>query len=329
MDHIRNSILGTLIYYDILDFPLTLSEVHKYLINPKRFSNDSVPGDISLGSIAEELDNLVGGGQIDSKNGFYFLPGRNDLYELRIDREKIAAQKWKKFLRMAKWLSFNPCLSGFFSCGSVALGNTTKNSDFDVFVISRSNRLYTSRFFLWLIASLLGARRKTSDTIAPDKLCFNHHITDGDMFLKYQSLYTAQLYSNLKPVFMSPGLTDKFFASNIWMNEYLHDFSPQTDLIGRNVKMSFFSGIISKAMGLIFNSSAGDILENMFKKYQQDRIMQNPLTGQPGGRVVCTDTELEFHPHSFEGKVIEKYNQGLEKMGITTLVQEKDSGLTV
>jgi len=37
---------------------------------------------------------------IGSKNGFYFLPQKDNLYELRIKREKIAAQKWKKFLRL-------------------------------------------------------------------------------------------------------------------------------------------------------------------------------------------------------------------------------------
>ena len=98
-------------------------------------------------------------------------------------------------------------------------------------------------------------------------------------------------------------------------------------LNGRNISMGWFSRLISQSLGVIFNSSVGDALENILKKYQKNRVMKNPLTGQPGGRVVCTDLELEFHPHSFEGTIVEKYNRGLEKLGIAVPAKEKDSGL--
>ena len=145
---LRNSILATLAYYDILDFPLTLFETNKYLISPSRLSKNPVPETISLGQVAGELENLINSRFIGAKNGFYFLPGRDALYELRIEREKIAAQKWKKFLRIAKWFQAVPYLRAIFASGSLAMNNTDHESDFDVLAVAKSGRLYTWRIFL-------------------------------------------------------------------------------------------------------------------------------------------------------------------------------------
>src|SRR3990167_454351 len=152
--YLHNSILATLIYYDILDFPLTLFEVNKYLINPNRLSGNPILEIISLGQVADELDKLVNGGFVGSKNGFYFLPGRDALYELRIEREKIAAQKWKKFLRIAKWFQAVPYLRAILASGSLAINNTGHESDFDVLSVTKSGRLYTCRILLSFAASL-------------------------------------------------------------------------------------------------------------------------------------------------------------------------------
>ena len=112
-----------------------------------------------MGLVAEDLEGLIASGQIGSKNGFYFCRGKDVLYDLRIEREKIAAQKWKKFLKIAKWFQAVPYLKGNFASGSLAINNTAYESDFDVLSVAKSGRLYTCRIFLSLAASLFGARR--------------------------------------------------------------------------------------------------------------------------------------------------------------------------
>ncbi|MEK7117168.1 MAG: hypothetical protein AAB861_00140, partial [Patescibacteria group bacterium] len=244
MHDLRNSILATIVYYDILDFPLTLFEVHKFLINPARLagafgvaqdrlSRIPVAEPITLGQIDEELQALVKLGTIRTKNGFYFLPPVDNaiewrypqgLYNLRIEREKIAAQKWKKFLRIAKWFQAVPYLRAILASGSLAINNTDRESDFDVLSVARSGRLYTCRIFLSLVASLFGARRTRYEKSAPDKFCFNHYITDGDLNIKHESLYNAQTYANLKPALARNGIFNRFYTANIWLNKYVYNF---------------------------------------------------------------------------------------------------------
>ncbi len=330
MIHIRDSILATLVYYDIFDFPLTLLEVNKYLINPGRFSAENVKSsvfNIKAAEIAIELDNIVRMGIVGHKNGLYFLAGRDNLYDLRIEREKIAAQKWDKFLKIAKWFQAVPYLRAILASGSLAINNTEHESDFDVLAVAESGRLYTCRIFLCLTASLFGARRTRYERSAPDKFCFNHYITDGSLNISHESLYNAQNYINLKPIFAENDLVQRFYIENNWLEKYILNFDfnevNKGHLLGREGALC----IVAKILEFILNSKLGNWLENILKNYQQKRIKNNPATYESGGRVIFNDSELEFHPHSFEAFAIDKYNKKLKQLGIIQHVEEKDSGL--
>src|SRR3989338_532844 len=313
MTYLRNSIIATVVYHDTFNYPLTLLEVFKYLINPGRLMRiaDGL-GEIKLDEVSEELDRLIKSGILAEKNGFYFLNGRDDLYDLRIEIQKIADQKWKKFLKLTRFLALAPYLRGVFASGSMALGNTDKESDFDVLIIAKSGRLYTCRFFLWLVISLLGARRKKNEKVAPDKLCFNHYITDDSLLLRHQSLFNAQAYINLKPVMIRPELVNKFFSSNLWLNNYAYNFKVQNDFVMRSINPPRLLRLLARIGELTLNFLFGDRQESFLMHYQQKLIKNNPITYEPGGRTVFTDKELEFHPHSFEKTDIKKNKKRLK-----------------
>ena len=328
MNNLRNPILATIIYYDVFDYPLTLIEVFKYLINPARIVIvKGGIGEIDINMLADELDRLVKSKLVEEKNGFYFLSGRTGLYDLRIKRQKIAERKWKKFLKASRWLQLAPYLRGIMASGSMAINNTEEKSDFDVLIIVRSGRLYTCRLFLWLISSAAGVRRKKWEKVAPDKLCFNHYLAGNALYVSHESLFNAQSYVNLKPVFASPDLVDRFYSSNLWLNNYVYNFSVQKHFVRRSIRLNkaflFFAKLIESVLNLYF----GEIVERFFRRFQQNKIKKDPITYESGGRVVFTESELEFHPYSFEKTVLAKYKIGLNKLGIVSCIEEKDSGL--
>ncbi len=328
MTELRNPILATLVYYDILNFPLTLIEVYKYLVNPSRLSLANQPTkDLQLSDIQEELEGLTRLNLVNQKNGFYFLPNRQDLYGLRIEKMKLADQKWKKFLRVVWWLQAAPYVRGIFASGSMAMNNTEPESDFDVLMIIKSQRLYTARLLLLGLTSFMGTRRKPYELIAPDKLCFNHYLTEDSLQVKHDSLYNAQSYAHLKPVFVSKDVFDKFFSENRWINKYLFNFQPSYDFLRRSIKRNSFLLFIAKIIEKILDTKLGEWVEYRAKVYQQNRIKKNPITYDGGGRVVFNDHELEFHPNSFEKFLINKYNHAIKKLGIIAPFEEKDSGL--
>lgn len=321
----RRLIFATILYYDSFNFPLSLAEVYKYLISPKRFSAQKKEmSNIKVTEIAIELDKMARVGLIGHKNGFYFMSGKDELYERRIEKDKLANRKWKKFMAIGKYLQFAPYLRAVFASGSLASNNPETKSDFDVFVVIRSGRLYTGRLFLWLISSLLGARRGRFDVIAPDKLCFNHYLTDDNLEIQGRSLYVAQSIANMKPVIFSKVVLEKIIVSNKWVNSYCCNFRQLGAY--RNANPSKVMLGLAGAGEVLLNNFFGDILEKMLMAFQQKRIKNNPATYESGGRIIFTDKELEFHPRSFERVVIDNYNEGLKKFGIFG-VEENNSGL--
>ncbi len=324
----RNSILATIAYYDILDFPLDAEEIYKYMINPSRVSILNKPiTDFTKVDIRKEMDNLVKLNFLNSKNSLYFLPGRQKICDIREKRQKIAEKKWAKFLQISKWLEPVPYIRGVFASGSMAMDNTDEDSDFDVLVIAQPGRLYTARLLLLLLTSAMRVRRRWFDIKAPDKLCFNHYITEDSLHINHHSLYNAQSYAHLKPILMPKELFEKFFTANNWINKYLYNFRPNN--FSRAISPNPILIGLAKFLELILNTKLGNWLENWAKRYQQGRIEKNPSTKNSGGRIIYNDHELEFHPNSFEKYLINQYNQNITRLGISTPFKEQDSGLTL
>ncbi len=328
MTNLRNALLATIAYYNVLDFPLTALEAYKFLVNPARLEHvhPSI-GSITFADVVGTLDALVNSGQLIEQQGFYVLPGREHLIAQRLEREKIASRKFKRLRRLAQWFQLVPYLRGMWVSGSLALGNATPESDYDVLAVTHAGRLYSCRMFLSLLASLLGARRTRHDEAAPDKFCFNHYITERSLHIPYQSLYTAQMYAGLKPLIMDPGVAERFYFENVWLNKFIYTFRPGAEFLRRHVRERPILRSCSRLTERVLDTLFGDALERILRKYQQRRIRLNPVTHEPGGRTVFSDDVLEFHPRSAEKRVLERYNDLVAALGTIWNYRELDSGL--
>ena len=328
MTDLKNAVLATLAYYDVFDFPLTLLEIHRYLINPARVDkNIEGVGDVRLGDIDLTLKELITSGRAIERNGYYFLSQeRTATYETRIDREKVAAQKWKKLLRIGYWFQVIPFLRAVLVSGSMAMLNTDEESDFDVLVIVKNKRMYTCRIMLSSVASLFRARRKRFDKVAPDKFCFNHYISDAQLKISNESLYNAQTYVNLRPAYVRGNVFEELYRENPWLNRYIYNFTPSFLYVRRMIRPSRILHAIAKIGEWLLGGFLGNFLETVLRGYQRRRIARNPVTYASGGRTIFNDAQLEFHPHSAERAILKKYNTTLTDLGTFWNYQELDSG---
>ncbi|MFH1387998.1 MAG: nucleotidyltransferase domain-containing protein [Patescibacteria group bacterium] len=318
MNDLEKSILATLVYYDVLDRPLTGWEVFKYLIRSKNITLNQV---LNVLENSLELNKLI-----SQKNGFYFLKHRQAIIKERIKRHKIANKKWKKARRAIKLFQIIPFIRMVAVSGSLAMNNTKENSDIDLLIIVKSGRIWICRGFITLYSHLIGKRRH--GILTKDRFCLNHYLTEKSLKIPYKSLYNAQTYAHLMPFSqIKNNLYKRFQKANQWINEYLTFYPVMQKGYLKEIKSNIFFRDLRELKEFALDGIIGNFIEFILKKIQQTRIKKDPLTYQSGGRVVFSDNQLEFHPNSPEKWILEKYNQKMKKLGFEELSNEKDSGL--
>ena len=325
---LEKQILATIVYYDILNYPLSSFEIFLYLIrmnHESRITNHELSDIDDLLNNSEFLKKKLG-----QKLGFYFLKDKANIVQERLDRKKIADEKWKKSKKIFWIMQIIPFTKLVMASGSFALCNTRKDSDVDLMIVAKWGRIWTVRTFFTLLTSFFGVRRYKDKT--EDMMCLNHYITDKSLRIPFESLYTAHLYYHILSIYNSDEdrkLFLKFQKENEWMKKYLenYEFSELEGLrsIGRNKMLSF----ISKLFEFILSGKIGDYFEKKMSKIQSERIKKDPLNMKKGGRITISDTQLEFHPDSHESHIIPKFNQKMKELGISEFANQKDSGLNV
>lgn len=305
------SILATIAYYNIFDFPLTKEEIFEYLSAPSqpdlgfRFSQDEV---------AKRLKILADKEIIDYIDDFYVLPQREHLVPLRLKKWKIGTKKIKTAGRAAKILAAIPYIRAVYASGSLAMLNTDYESDLDVFVIVKGGRIWTARFLATLLMNILGMRRKPSHKVSPDRVCLNHYITDSSLGISHHGVFAAHNYANMRPLYLvEESINENFKKENNWIFSYLTRWPADKKYLQRQNR---FLRFWKKLFEVLLDTTLGDGLEEFVRSFQKKRIEKNPITKNPHGRIEYSDQCLEFHPYTIEPEVIAKFNEKSRGLGI-------------
>src|SRR5665647_476342 len=278
LSELAKNILTTIVYYDVLDYSLTIFELEKYLMRAeeKRLGTEEKLGLTQIMPVleSEELKNLI-----EECQGFYFLQGRQDLVAQRIERNKISEKKLKIIFRLAKWLRFVPYLRMIAVTGRLAMKNSEKGSDIDVLVAIQKGRMFTGRLLLTLVVHLFGQRRY-GKKIA-DRVCLNYFVTDNALEIKLKDLFSASEYFFALPVYNAE-IFQNFQKANSWIADYKANYFPDEIPGVRTVEDSSFSRFFQKlGEGLL----SFDWIEKGLKKWQLQRIAENPKTYQEGSLI--------------------------------------------
>lgn len=305
LSDLAKNILTTVVYYDVLDYPLTVFEMEKYLIRAE-MQNPGAEEKLDLVQTmrvleSEELKNLI-----EKYQGFYFLPNRQELVAQRLERNKISEKKIKIALRVVRWLRFVPYLKMVAITGRLAMKNAEVKSDLDLLVIIKKDKLFTGRFLVTALVHLMGQRRYGEKI--KNRICLNHFLTD-EFLTETQSLFSANEYSFLLPVF---GNFSGFYAKNSWIKEFKPNFCEDLES-AKNMKDSLFSKTVRSFFEKILDFK---FVEDALSHWQKEKIRKNPKTSQKGSVIICNEKELAFWPNfeNQETKIFEKFSQKLEAL---------------
>lgn len=283
---LSKNILQTILYYDILNYPLTGFEVWKYLI---------AENGCALGDVVEALENKELKKHIEEFQGFFFLKGRKGLVEKRIQNDKNSIVKYKIAERVVWWLRFVPFVRMVAVTGTLAMKNSEKNSDIDFFVVLKKGRIFTGRLLTTLLVHILGKRRYGGKI--KNRICLNYFIAAGSFEIKRQDLFAANEYTFIYPLFGFDTF-QQFGEENIdWIKKHKPNFE-YGDLKPAKyfVEVKPLQKKMRKFFEALINSLGGDRMELWLKRKQIEKIKRNPLTYKKGGYVEYNDNNLVFLP---------------------------------
>jgi len=219
MDSKKKEIDKTLIYSDIFDFPLTKQEIWKYLISDKNFPK-------------KNFLKLFKNEKISGKKNLYFLKGREKIIEKRKNREEIGLIKMEKAKKMINLLSVIPSIYLAGVTGSLALLNSKKKEDIDLFLVSAKDSVWITRFLAVILLKLSGNYRGRTDKRVEDKICLNMIIGEDCLKIdsKRQDIYTAHEIIQLVPIFERSNTYKKFLNNNLWVKQFMPNSMEKTNI---------------------------------------------------------------------------------------------------
>lgn len=301
---LAKNIAATVTYYDVMDFPLTAFEVWKHLLEYDR-ERPALTEPVTLAEVWKLLHSGQLSGKIAEKNGLYFLRGREALVEKRIQSEKLSVGKLKRMRRLASVLAFVPYLRMVGATGSLAMKSGAKGSDWDMFVVLKSGKIWIGRTILTLFLHGIGKRRHGKKI--SNRACLNYFVTDDNLEIATKDLFSAHEYRFLIPLLSFP-LFQIFELKNRWIRTYKPNFTP-TILPGLwLVQETTFSSRIRSVFEQAFDFFDG---EAWLRSWQQKKIERNPKTHLEGSLIEATDQALVFLPRPRGPRVFQAFKERL------------------
>ncbi|KKQ55812.1 MAG: hypothetical protein US74_C0023G0038 [Parcubacteria group bacterium GW2011_GWA2_38_13] len=283
------SIISTIAYFDIFDYPLTAWEIWKYLYGVRAQYID----------IVNKLDDLASEGGIETRNGFYFLPKRNAIVNVRLERYLIAEKKYKKAKRILKIISCMPFIRSICIMNTLSYDNASATSDIDIMLMVEPKKLWLARFFCVSFLRIFNLRpneEKRADTI-----CLNFIVgTDGldfsEIALKPEDAHFAHIVSRAVPVYDEKNYYNDFFLKNKWIFGIFPNTFPMDVSSRRKIRIYTLGRFLKKIAELVLFVFSKNILDLWAKKIQM-KIMPEALRGSANKNtnVVFSSTILKFH----------------------------------
>jgi len=289
-ESIARAVLGSIIFLDLFDYPLTTYEVWYYL--DKKFT---------LTDVVSVLDYLTLEKKLDKKNGFYFLPGREVIIDIRQRRFNYACSKIKKAKAFTKLFSFFPFIKLVAVANFIGAYNLRQGSDIDFFIITSPNRIWLSRLVSAGLAKILKLRPTGQQK--KDKICLSFYVSESSLNLKKLELENGDPYfyywlRGLRPIHNKKNTWFNFLQANNLVLDKIFKESNEAEQ-----KNSLLINIKSKCNQL------GMFLEKIAKKIQL-KIMAEPLrlAMNNSDGVVVSDQILKLYLIDNRREFVKKFN---------------------
>src|SRR5436190_3243265 len=162
------AILRSVIYAGLFDYPLTVGEVQRTLVEC-----DGSAADVLAAYGRSRMLREV----VEYDDGFFFPAGRADLVAERRRREARSVAFLDRHRRVLATICRLPYVRMAALSGSIAHLNLEDGGDLDLFIVTRGHHVWTVTLAILVLTKLLGCRRE---------ICANFIVSDSELAFEQQ-----------------------------------------------------------------------------------------------------------------------------------------------
>jgi D-beta-D-heptose 7-phosphate kinase/D-beta-D-heptose 1-phosphate adenosyltransferase len=300
---IRDSISSAVAYYQVFKYYLTLHELHEYLHSENAIDKNDLTADL------ENSRRLVNDFVISNAEWCKRTVRRVRARHKQIKKQQIKLRESLKKMAIAKKitqiLQHIPSIELIAVSGNLAMMNAREQDDIDLFIVTRSNTAWTTRFLASAMLFILNKKRMYGARLVQNKICLNLFIDENHLEMKKKNLYVAHEIAQMKVLYAKHDIYQKFLAANSWVKSHLFNWW-QMNFHG-SAQESLFeeleeTGLINKLVFMLFQ-----FLEPALR-FLQLQYMRHRVT-----REVIREGVLMFHPRDYGKEVMRKYRLQLLK----------------
>jgi hypothetical protein len=212
---LQEAIFYTLAYADIFNYPLTVPEIHRYLIGWAA----------TLENVADALHSST---EFPHENGYFTLPGRAPLVAVRRRREQIAQSLWPLALKYGRLIAQLPFVRMVALTGALPVHNVESGDDLDYLIVTASGHVWITRLFVVQLVVKAAARHGY-------EVCPNFLLAEHALALKEHDLFHAHELTQMVPIY-GMGVYEAFRTANAWTAAFLPNASgpPRVDLVSHD-----------------------------------------------------------------------------------------------
>jgi hypothetical protein len=292
---LAKSIIKTLAYYDIFNYPLTKEEI---------YSCSNTNGDTKT-SVFEELEVLVSSGIVYNSDKFYSINHNSHLIPKRIEGNKRAIKKMKTAKLFSKFISYFPYVRGVLLSGSISKGYMNEKADIDYFIITTPNRLWIARILLVIFKKMFLLNSYKF-------FCINYFISTTELEIEEKNIYTATELATLIPMYGADVYND-LYEANQWIKIYVPNY-PKRDVTNLP---TYKRKMIQKVIESFFNNRLGDYIDDnvmkLFIRFDEKRYGE--LDEDTFRLAFKTRKNIsKHHPNYFQKRVLDSLRKKLEQL---------------
>jgi hypothetical protein len=200
-------------YSDIFDYPLTTSEIHRYLTGIEA-------------SVGEVERTLGYGGPFVRTGDFFTLPGREEIVSIRLQREARSRELLPTARRYGHILGALPFVRMVALTGSLAVMNISQNADFDYMLVAAHRHVWTARAFALLFNRLV---KRLGHVLCPNLI-----ISERALEWPIHDLYSARELYQMIPI-TGIDMYRKLLKANEWTKKFLPNASVESNTLSLEI----------------------------------------------------------------------------------------------